>query len=540
MKLKGELSNHLGNVLAVVSDRKFATGGGTEIYNKQFTNTTITNNTVEGWTGYSGVTISNANNQIGFTTTNQYAGIRTVIPTVAGESYEIKFNFTMTPPYPGNQGGGLAAKDGTTDENLNGMWMNQNATGSNKYGFVFRAKSSSTALNLFNGNIEGVSGSFAIDNVVITTVAHYEAEILMSSDYQIYHGIIEDRQFSAQASTYRYRGANGQENDDEIAEGISTAEYWEYDSRTARRWNVDPQPKIHESPYACFANNPIWLKDVNGADTTFNVRSASIDNNGNKLVNDDGTRTFNTPLLLFKASVAGGENVEIDIDINKFNDNYQTLGKYISFSYEGKDISKPFANVFFINNENPHFSNAVKTVTLEELNAAKDNAVSSWKRYQLKDPGQVDPSLFKLMMWEGGAPLDTKADGKLFDGFPMVYVKDVGIFRGDVLGNVVYGGAWCQFQGAKKTLFEGDFIQGPFNYNGTNIRDEVDDPQDGYGLILGHITNGGVITKSILLNKEIHFSKTVVVEKGLVDDVNKINYIINDGKIISTFNYQTD
>jgi hypothetical protein len=31
MKLKGELSNHLGNVLAVVSDRKFATGGGTEI-----------------------------------------------------------------------------------------------------------------------------------------------------------------------------------------------------------------------------------------------------------------------------------------------------------------------------------------------------------------------------------------------------------------------------------------------------------------------------------------------------------------------------
>ena len=175
-----ELSNHLGNVLAVVSDRKFAVGGGTEIYNKQFTNTTITNNTVEGWTGYSGVTISNANNQIGFTTTDQYAGIRTVIPTVAGESYEIKFNFSMTPPYPGNQGGGLAAKDGTTDENLNGMWMNQNATGSNKYGFVFRAKSSSVALNLFNGNVNGVSGSFAIDNVVITSVSHYEAEILMS------------------------------------------------------------------------------------------------------------------------------------------------------------------------------------------------------------------------------------------------------------------------------------------------------------------------------------------------------------------------
>ena len=61
-------------------------------------------------------------------------------------------------------------------------------------------------------------------------------------------------------SEYRY-GFNGMEKDDEVAgEGYSyTAEFWQYDSRLGRRWNIDPVVKEHESPYATFANNPIWF-----------------------------------------------------------------------------------------------------------------------------------------------------------------------------------------------------------------------------------------------------------------------------------------
>ena len=68
---------------------------------------------------------------------------------------------------------------------------------------------------------------------------------------------------------YRY-GFQGQEKDDEIkGEGNSYhAEFWQYDSRIGRRWNPDPIVKTHESPYAAFANNPIWFTDRNGADTT--------------------------------------------------------------------------------------------------------------------------------------------------------------------------------------------------------------------------------------------------------------------------------
>ena len=71
------------------------------------------------------------------------------------------------------------------------------------------------------------------------------------------------------SSIYRY-GFNGQEHSDEIrGDGNSyTAEFWEYDPRTGRRWNVDPVFKDYESPYVVMGNNPIWNIDPDGADTT--------------------------------------------------------------------------------------------------------------------------------------------------------------------------------------------------------------------------------------------------------------------------------
>jgi RHS repeat-associated protein len=64
---------------------------------------------------------------------------------------------------------------------------------------------------------------------------------------------------------YRY-GFGGQEKDDEVS-GIGnsyTAEFWQYDPRLGRRWNIDPIVKAWESPYATFSNNPIYYKDPNG------------------------------------------------------------------------------------------------------------------------------------------------------------------------------------------------------------------------------------------------------------------------------------
>ena len=76
---------------------------------------------------------------------------------------------------------------------------------------------------------------------------------------------LQGRKFLAPNSSYRY-GFNGQEKDNEVygTGNLNTAEYWEYDTRIGRRWNVDPSTNPSESPYACLNNNPILFIDPNG------------------------------------------------------------------------------------------------------------------------------------------------------------------------------------------------------------------------------------------------------------------------------------
>lgn len=66
--------------------------------------------------------------------------------------------------------------------------------------------------------------------------------------------------------TYRY-GFNGQEKDDEVSgSGNSmTAEFWQYDTRLGRRWNVDPVSIFSNSSYLTFGNNPLIFIDPNGS-----------------------------------------------------------------------------------------------------------------------------------------------------------------------------------------------------------------------------------------------------------------------------------
>ncbi|PKR79463.1 hypothetical protein CW751_14975, partial [Brumimicrobium salinarum] len=93
-------------------------------------------------------------------------------------------------------------------------------------------------------------------------------DVVSYSDYYPFGMQMPGR--NGQTDAYRYGAANGQEKVDEISgEGNHyTAEFWEYDPRIARRWNPDPIVKHHESPYAVFANNPIWFVDRDGADTS--------------------------------------------------------------------------------------------------------------------------------------------------------------------------------------------------------------------------------------------------------------------------------
>ncbi len=61
-------------------------------------------------------------------------------------------------------------------------------------------------------------------------------------------------------------GFNTQLKDDEIygAGNMTTAKYWQYDSRLGRRWNRDPITYPWQSPYATNNNNPLYFYDPLG------------------------------------------------------------------------------------------------------------------------------------------------------------------------------------------------------------------------------------------------------------------------------------
>ncbi len=75
-----------------------------------------------------------------------------------------------------------------------------------------------------------------------------------------------ERKFTG-GSGYRY-GFGGQEIDKDILGSVElyTAEFWEYDPRLGRRWNVDQVVKASHSPYMTFNNNPIVFADPLGLD----------------------------------------------------------------------------------------------------------------------------------------------------------------------------------------------------------------------------------------------------------------------------------
>ncbi len=103
-------------------------------------------------------------------------------------------------------------------------------------------------------------------------VDHYNAKINTAQDYYPFGMLMQGRTVILTGVNYRY-GFNKQENDDEVKgeSNMMGAEFWEYDSRSGRRWNIEPKPNSGWSPYATFGNSPIWRTDAKGDTAIVNV-----------------------------------------------------------------------------------------------------------------------------------------------------------------------------------------------------------------------------------------------------------------------------
>ncbi len=254
-------------------------------------------------------------------------------------------------------------------------------------------------------------------------------------------------------------GFQGQEEDDEVSgDGNSyTAEFWQYDSRLGRRWNIDPIVKYHESPYACFANNPISFTDPNGADTA-KVESTMISAGGKGQISYlMGSTSFSN---LFNSFVNG----------------------------TNKDIHLVFEGVKNLTTSEPNPECSDCEIAAETILYYRNKAVMSMtekERELLKDAKLTDFSIRIRMNTDpdfGGQEGVNKYYRKLYAGITLVHELSIHAEKlaeimnnakdanGNFSGNLLYTNYMSNFNsGADHDQFHGPKKQTTW----LNIRDEV-------------------------------------------------------------------
>jgi hypothetical protein len=163
------------------------------------------------------------------------------------------------------------------------------------------------------------------------SINYYTADVSGANDY--YPGGMGMAGRTYNAGNYRY-GFNGQEMDNEImGPGNSyNAEFWQYDSRVGRRWNLDVRPTVGVSQYSAFANNPIRFSDPFG-DTTVTgaggTHSIDIDEKVNELnFYGAGDYTANGK----KVPVQAGQLQSFTNAAGTFKAKWNTTGDGVSFA----------------------------------------------------------------------------------------------------------------------------------------------------------------------------------------------------------------
>ena len=156
-------------------------------------------------------------------------------------------------------------------------------------------------------------------------INYFTADVVTANDYYPGGMLMPGRKYQASAiSKYRY-SINGQEKSDELNENLTTALYWEYDSRIGRRWNVDPRPNTAESPYLCFSGNPIFNSDRLG-DTLRGVNEVNA-KRAKESIQEIASRSTKNCEKIMQYFKVGSDKVTYEkIDKSSINNTIKELG----------------------------------------------------------------------------------------------------------------------------------------------------------------------------------------------------------------------
>lgn len=179
-----ELKNHLGNVLAVVSDKKLAQCSQAVAYNETFSGA----NNTGGFTA-SGATLSNSNSsRLTISSSNYYVPVNS--PSFAltpGKTYVLSLDLEQAPSQVVNA---YIAYSNNTSTYV--RWMGAQ---SGTYQIVFVAQHSSAKLQL-----QGYPGVYYVDNVSVkelateaSTFEYYKADVAEANDYSPFGAPMAER-----------------------------------------------------------------------------------------------------------------------------------------------------------------------------------------------------------------------------------------------------------------------------------------------------------------------------------------------------------
>ncbi len=247
-----ELTNHLGNVNAVITDRK--------LINSTYVVNTFTSST-ESWLTCANASVTQIGSNLQVTTSSASNNCTYKAFTVtAGELYTLR---VKSAPGTGVTALKVQVYDGVTlleDVPLdNGDFTTVL--------FTCTGTSATIIIQPISGN-----GVYTVDEVRLFSGSNYEAVAIMQADYYPFGMQMPDGR-SVTTNNYRF-GYNGMEKDPEFkGDGNSyTTEFRQYDPRIGRWASLDPLmgqfPNL--SPYCGFDNNPVYYTDPFGLESTTN------------------------------------------------------------------------------------------------------------------------------------------------------------------------------------------------------------------------------------------------------------------------------
>jgi RHS repeat-associated protein len=262
-----EMSNHLGNVMVVISDKKLWKDNAV-VYENNFASSKMP------FESDGTIVMSLDSGRLKASGASQSNSVSMRIKTEAGTQYRVSFDIDVT-------SGGIItaiANDANTHQNLESLDLTDNGS----YSYEFTATGNAT-LVLFSNSVAGPR-DFYIDSVVIMNLAldtgyKLAADVISTNDYYPFGLAMEGRNFSN--ASYRY-GFNGKEKEDggEFGETHYDYGFRIYNPTIGRFLSVDPLTQSYPelTPFQYASNSPIMNIDLDGLEGV-----KSIDNESKKV-----------------------------------------------------------------------------------------------------------------------------------------------------------------------------------------------------------------------------------------------------------------